>query len=441
MYKATVVKIKNVRAHSNADLVKLATCHGNQVVVGLETAEDDLGIYFPTDGVLSHDFCYYNNLYRKPDMNSDIKANPGMFDDNRRVRTQKFRGEISDGFWMPISCFDFIYNDLGIKLPKFEEGIEIDDLVGIPICKKYMNKKTQDAANQNTSKKTKRAKTSIMFKEHFDTAQLGKNLHEINPDELIVITEKLHGTSGRIGNVLVSAKLNWLDKIAKAFGIKIHEKDWMYLNGTRRVVLEETSGNQFHDPNIRDIALKKLDGHIRKGETFYFEIVGYETNGSPIMGSVDTSKIGDKSFVAKYGKNMEYSYGCQPGTCEIYVYRITITNEDGHSIDLSWNDVVLRCNEIGVKHVPLLGIYTLDHIASLGDTLDVNEAQNEFLKIVEELVKGPSTIDPRHIREGVVVKIDNYGINPKVYKHKSFEFKVLEGIVKDSGAIDMEESS
>ena len=89
MYKATVVKIKNVRAHSNADLVKLATCHGNQVVVGLETAEDDLGIYFPTDGVLSHDFCYYNNLYRKPDMNSDIKANPGMFDDNRRVRDRK----------------------------------------------------------------------------------------------------------------------------------------------------------------------------------------------------------------------------------------------------------------------------------------------------------------------------------------------------------------
>jgi hypothetical protein len=32
-------------------------------------------------------------------------------------------------------------------------------------------------------------------------------------------------------------------------------------------------------------------------------------------------------------------------------------------------------------------------------------------------------------------------MTPRVYKHKSFEFKVLEGIVKDTGVVDMEESN
>jgi hypothetical protein len=40
--------------------------------------------------------------------------------------------------------------------------------------------------------------------------------------------------------------------------------------------------------------------------------------------------------------------------------------------------------------------------------------------------------------EGAVIRRD--GSTWKAYKHKSFEFKVIEGIIKDSGAVDMEES-
>ena len=107
-YKAIVTRLKNVRPHSNADKVKLATCHGNQVVIGLDNNEDALGVYFPSDGQLSHEFCHANNLYRKPELNKSPEDKPGMFDENRRVRAQKFRGEISDGFWVPISNFIFI---------------------------------------------------------------------------------------------------------------------------------------------------------------------------------------------------------------------------------------------------------------------------------------------------------------------------------------------
>lgn len=186
-YNAIVTRLKNVRPHDNADRVLLATCHGNQVVIGLDSKEDDLGVYFASDGQLSNEFCNANNLYRKAELNSNPEKT-GMFDENRRVRAQRFRGEISDGFWVPLSYFNFIK-----KLPELEEGFEFDSLNGILICEKYINPETVKAARENQGKSTKKAKTSIMFKEHFDTAHFGKCLHEFDFGQTIIITEKLHG--------------------------------------------------------------------------------------------------------------------------------------------------------------------------------------------------------------------------------------------------------
>jgi hypothetical protein len=52
-YNAHVTRLTNVTPHSNANLVQLATCDGNQVVIGLDHAEGELGVYFPTDGQIS----------------------------------------------------------------------------------------------------------------------------------------------------------------------------------------------------------------------------------------------------------------------------------------------------------------------------------------------------------------------------------------------------
>ncbi len=430
-YKAVVIKLTNVRPHPNADRVQLATCLGNQVVVGLDSLEGHLGVYFPSDGQLSSEFCKANNLYRDSDLNANHEKT-GMFDTNRRVRAQKFRGEISDGFWVPLQHFGFI-QVTGLDV----EGFEFDEWQGVPICSKYINPATLKIARENQGKKTRTAKTSIMFKEHFDTAHFGKHLHEFDFDQTLIVTEKLHGTSGRIGHVQVERDLTWLEKLAKRFGVKVQEKEWKFMNGTRRVVLEETSGTQFHDPTIRDKALGIFKGNLRKGETVFFEIVGYESTGATIMPSVDTTKMRDKEFTKMYGKSMTYSYGCELNQSEVYVYRMTLTDEDGHSIDYSWNDVVKRCNEIGVKHVPHIKTLMLNALAT--DSSSIEDIRESFSRVVEFFGSGPSTLDDRHIREGVCVRIEG-GLNNKTFKFKSFEFKVLEGIVKDSGVIDSEEA-
>jgi RNA ligase (TIGR02306 family) len=430
MYKGTVLRIKNVRPHPNADRVKLATCHGNQVVVGLEVEEGNMGVYFGSDGQLSHEFCHANNLYREASLNKFTDEKGGMFDSNRRVRAQKFRGEISDGFWVPLHYFGFIQVS-GLDV----EGFEFDEWCGVHICNKYVNPNTIKASQQNKNKKARVAKTSVMFKEHFDTEHFGKYLSEFKEGEQIIITEKLHGTSGRVAHVLIDRELTWKDKVAKFFGVSIKEQEWGYLNGTRRVVLEETSGTQYHDPTIREIAFDKFKGNLRKGETVYFEIVGFETTGASIMPAVDVTKLNDKELLKKYGNLMYYSYGCAPSTCEIYVYRITITNEDGQSVDLSWNDVKSRCNEIGIKHVPEMEILMLNSF-----TGDDRDHQEKFFKEIDDSSQGDSLLDNGHLREGVCVRIDQYGLKPKVFKHKSFNFKVLEGIIKDSGVVDTEEA-
>jgi hypothetical protein len=432
-YKAIVTRLSNVRPHPNADKVQLATCHGNQVVIGLDSLEGHLGVYFPSDGQLSHEFCHANNLYREATLNKFPEDKCGMFDTNRRVRAQKFRGEISDGFWVPLHYFGFIMVT-GLDV----EGFEFDEWKGTPICSKYINPATAKIARENQGKKARTAKTSVMFKEHFDTGHFGKNIHEFKNDDTIIITEKLHGTSGRIGHVQVERDLSLLERIAKFVGVKVQETEWKYMNGTRRVVLEETSGKQFHDPTIRDKALNIFKGNLRKGETVYFEIVGYESTGAPIMPPVDTKGLGDKSFTKTYGEKMYYSYGCEQTQSDVYVYRMTFANEDGQSIDYAWEDVVKRCSEIGVKTTPHIRTLTLNEIAAqrFDDDRDIRE---QFSKLVELYGSGPSIIDASHIKEGVCVRIEG-GIQNKTFKFKSFEFKVLEGIVKDSGVIDSEEA-
>ena len=438
MYKAIVTRLKNVRPHSNADKVQLATCHGNQVVIGLDHKEDEIGVYFPSDGQLSHEFCRANDLYRDPLLNAHPKEKPGMFDENRRVRAQKFRKEISDGFWVPLHNFGFIQVS-GLDV----EGFEFDEWKGIPICSKYVNPATLKAARENQGKKAKKAKSSIMFKEHFDTAHFGRCLHEFQKGQYLIITEKVHGTSGRIGNVLVDRNLTFLEKIAKFLGIKVQESEWKYLNGTRRVVIEESSGTQFHDPTIREKAFKMFNDNLRKGETVFFEIVGFESTGATIMPSVDTSALNDKKFTAMYGEKMTYSYGCAPTESAVYVYRMTLTTEDGHSVDYTWDDVVRRCNEIGVKHVPFVKTMMFNEPLGIDNDhsgeIDDRDAREAFSRMVEKYASGSSMLDSKHIKEGVCVRIEGGLIN-KTYKFKSFEFKLLEGIIKDSGVVDAEEA-
>src|SRR5262249_4631144 len=107
-YQAIVSAI-TVRPHPNANKLQLGTVHGHQVVVGLDVKDGQLGVFFPTDGQLSHDMCRSNDLYNESTCKElGLTANHyGYFSENRRVRAQKFRGEKSDGVWFELELLQW----------------------------------------------------------------------------------------------------------------------------------------------------------------------------------------------------------------------------------------------------------------------------------------------------------------------------------------------
>ena len=440
MYNAIITRVRNVRAFPDADRLLLATCVGNQVVIGLNHVEGELGIYIPSDTQLSAEFCKENNLYRDSELNKDKDAKPGMFDANRRVRAQTFRKQKSDGFWVPIALVKFT----GVKDKELVEGFEFDTLNGVPICNKYINPATLKAAQQNQQKKTKTAKTSIMFKEHIETKHIGANIDKVGDNDLVILTEKVHGTSHREGYVLVDRELTWFEKLLKRFTkVKIAMTEWAYLSGTRRMVLQESKrdGIQYHDPTIREKAHNLFKGNLRKGETVYLEIVGFEPTGAGIMGAHNTTKTKDKAFTKQYGEVMPYAYGCAPGECDFYIYRISTTNEDGQTVDYSWDDVKRRCAELNVKHVPELARISVKEFKQLNNLTDDRDFQAKLEEIIAIHGNGGSVVDQKTYREGACIRLES-GLGVRIFKFKNWFFKTMESEAKnDENYVDMEESS
>ena len=457
MYQAYVTKLKNLRKHPNADRLLLGDCFGNTVCVSTDYTEDVIGVYFPTDGQLSVEFAEYNNLLRKKD---DAGNNIGgyMDPDKRNVTAIRLRGEKSDGLFLPISCLDFCFNDGAAK--HLNVGDTIDTVNGHLICEKYIPR-AKNSGPARAGNRTRKAKTPIapLFAEHADTEQLAYNLNAFKAGDLVEITLKMHGTSQRTAYLPVFKGYNdtWAMKVGNAFCkvlSKVTKKDYSrherhgapiyedgYISGTRRVVLENYDAGYYGSNEFREQHSKLFEGKLWKGETVYYEVVGFTTTGAPIMGDASNAKLNDKDFVKQYGPITRFSYGCAPGTSDCYVYRMTMTNPDGQVVEYTPDFMRYRCEQMGVKTVPVLWTGCIPETIQLPDMNSYEINPGDYVtNVAERYFDGPDPIGKTHVREGVVVRIIN---RPKftAYKHKNFSFKVLEGIIKASAETpDMEEA-
>ena len=430
-YVAYITQLKNLRKHPNADRLLLGECFGNTVCVGLEYKDPDggtyayidgeIGIYFPTDGQLSVAFCEANNLVRKKD---DAGNNIGgyMDPDKRNVTAIRLRGEKSDGLFLPLCCLTTFGDITTLKV-----GDTIDVFNGHEICCKYIprsNKRTR-STNGTNKKKVKKAPTAPLFTEHIDTSQLAYNLGDFKPGDLVEITLKMHGTSQRTGYLptLQKYKRTIWDRITGKAGTPIY--DWSYVSGTRRTVLENYEGGFYGSNTFREQHSKVFEGKLRKGETVYYEVVSFTDTGMPIMGA---GKV-PKEEQDRYGTEMIFHYGREEGS-DLYVYRMTMTNEDGDVVEYTPDFMRYRCEQMGVKTVPVLWSgFIPEHPGSKDDpTITAGEWINN---VAEMYYDGPDPIGKNHVREGVVVRIIN---RPKfaAYKHKNFLFKQISGIIKDN---------
>ena len=455
-YYGIVTTLKDVRKHPNADRLQLADIFRTTVCVSLDYTEGQLGVYFPTGGQLSIKFAEANNLLRKKDAEGN-NIGGYMDPDKRNVTAIKLRGEKSDGLFLPITCLETFGDISSLKI-----GDHIDVFNGEEICTKYIPKTNTRRGHVSEGNHTRKVKAPIAptFAEHADTEQLAYNLGAFKPGDELELSLKMHGTSQRTGylKVLTGYKKTLLDKIFKRPGTPIY--DWGYVSGTRRVVLDTFDGGFYGSNEFRKQHHDTFVGKLWKGETVYYEVVGFTHTGAPIMGNGNNEKLG-KDFVKQYGKETVFSYGCSPTgvkttfyidsehnqlaipdtapISDIYVYRMTMTNEDGEVVEYTPDFMRYRCEQMGVKTVLVFGKATLsedrlhftapdgyDHDYLIGD----GELGNMIMRCAEDYFDGPDPVGKTHIREGVVVRIVN---RPKfcAYKIKNFSFKVLEGIISE----------
>ena len=456
-----ITTLKNVREHPNADKLVLATCFESTVCVSKDKYyEGQIGVYFETDLQLSMEFCEKNGLLAVYE--NGINVSGGYMDPAKRnVRAIKLRGEQSDGLFLPLDCLAYT----GAKLEEFKLGEQITTVNGHEICRKFIPRSNapKTAAGGAGKRVKRRAKRSIapQFFEHKDTEQLQYYLDQFKPGDQIEITRKLHGTSGRTAYVKTfrGMKRTFWDWLLRREGTPIY--DWGTVSGTRRTVMDTFEGGFYGSNEFRKQYHDFFEGKLWKGETVYYEIVGFTHDGKSIMGQCSNDKVKDKDFVKQYGKTTTFSYGCVPNPKQVagvadpadpnstfqnierqsrmFVYRMTMTNEDGEVVEYTPEFTRHRCMYMGVDFVPVewSGIIPQNPGSHDDPTITAGEW---VMKKVEQFYDGPEPLDPTHIREGCVVRIINRPTFT-AYKHKNFFFKVLEGIIKDTAdAPDMEEA-
>jgi hypothetical protein len=423
-YTCQVIKLPVKHTVEGLDNLVKVTYQGNDCLISKDSNPDELYLFFPAECQIADWFLRDNNLYRHKEKNFDTTVG-GFFEDNRRVKAVKFKGVISSGFVIPLRSLHSRFKVVE-ELPVL--GDEFNTINGVEICCKYVNKtqKNRDASSPK-SRIVDSIVDSKMAPEHMDTEHLLKNVHKFDLNTHISVTYKLHGTSARFFNTLVKRKLTWLEKIAKFFGAKVVEEDYEYVCASRRVTKSvgfEELPNKNHYFNSGDlwseVGKEFFEGLLHKGEAVYCEIVGKTYSGEAIQ------------------KGYTYGYSLP----NVFIYRISNINPQGIEVDLPFNQMVKRAEELGL---PVCPIY---FEGKVHEFVDLHTDREEFFEhdmewwfnhiFYNQLLEKPSILDKSVVEEGFCIRIDNYP-KPLIYKIKSKAFLIHEGHVLDKQETNLED--
>lgn len=445
-YLAKIVKIDNFHKHSDPEVTKLKCCciDGFNIITDIDS-EPGLYVYFPTACCINPKFLSYANLYRHGELNVD-QTKTGMFDDNGRVKAIRLRGELSEGFIIPIVVLEnWVMSTVNVEL-KVEEGTEFDSIEHdgktFWVNKKYIPKNTHTpgAPGSGNSGKGKQPKgldkiIENQFRFHYDTVLIKKCPHVLHPSDLISITSKVHGTSGISAYVLCKQELNWKQKIARWLtGEEFDKYDYLY---SSRSVIKNQYYNKsvqggFYGVDVWKYANDIVRPCLSKGMTAYYEIIGFLPNGGYIQKNYDYGclpPVGDEAYT--YGKHFK-----------VQIYRVTITDVSGKVHEFSAREVQLWAQMVGLVPVEQ---YYYGYAKDLYPDLDPSEHWNEnFLsKLANDknfyMECNSPTCDNKVPHEGIVIKIEN--MKSEAFKLKCFKFLDGEGKALDKGEVDIESES
>lgn len=330
-YAAQIVRIPKVVTLERLDnLVGVPVLGGQALVSKGEYSEGNLAIAFGPETQLSHEFVAANSLYRHQELNAD-PGKAGYLEDNRIIRAIRLRGHKSNVLLMPLSSLYRLMPLGGTPV----EGTNFDHVSGVEICRKYeVPVKAGTRGATKIEKAFKRVEEAV-FPKHLETDQFARNSHTIPIGRELIVTQKLHGTSARVGFVPVLRAKGRVEKFLNRWlPTATHEYAMVY--GSKNSVKDANNPRQahFYDSDLWTHYGKQLDGILPEGCIVYGELVGFTPEGGAIQKG--------------------YTYEAKPREAELYVYRVAFVNEQGFLHDLPWDGVRDFCEQRGLNHVPEL---------------------------------------------------------------------------------------
>lgn len=426
MYTAIVVEKNKLTSykHPNADNLTVVQVDGNDCITSTDNWNTHKWfLYFPSGGQFSEEFVIANNLLKS-------QGKGGYLSDDRRIKAINLRGMKSFGLLMNTSCLDYIRYSNGV-LPSednLKHGHEFTSWNGNSICNKFINQELEQRERNKENNKSvsfwTKLKRRILskfdffqlnkkygsgstkyFPTHHDTKKYErmfewlKELFENESDVKIYLSEKVHGTSFRMGFVESEQAEDspFLSKLRRFMQSKfgIYLKSYEYLNGSKSVILWPKRSEEF-----RQKAFELLKPHLKPGEMLFGELAGY--SGAKIIQKQGVHKDNKdaKLLCPATGSTMAYSYGCNPGEMLCLIYRITQNGKD-----LCYENLCARVDSLSILTAGNKeGIFVeapwelCDHYT----TIDEKTLNEHYGKRV-------SFYDDKHIMEGVAIRVEKNG--------------------------------
>jgi hypothetical protein len=425
-YAAQIVKVPVTVDLNGLDNLVGVPILGHQSLTQRDgVAVGDLKVAFTAETQLSEAFTSQNNLYRDSELNAD-KTEAGYLEKNRRIRAIKLRGHRSDALLMPLESLAFT----GIDPATLREGDTFDTVNGHEICRKYeLPIKGNPNSPANKLEKAFKRVTTKQFPEHISTDNYWRNKHLLADTREAIVTQKLHGTSIRVGRVPCLREKGRVEKfLNRWFPTADHVYDAVF--GSRKVIKDVNNPRQAHyyATDIWTEYGRKIADLIPDGYIVYGELIGWTPDGGPIQKG--------------------YTYDQPKGSAELYVYRVATINAQGTLADLSWDGVKEFCTARGLKWAPELSRVPGVHPHPAGNSLDVEAMVNLYMdkRYAEMQTHGPIFVespvplsDKKTVDEGICIRQD--GVVPTILKAKAPAFLLHETKLLDAEEIDLESAA
>lgn len=339
-FEAKVYKL-TIEPHNNADTLELAVIGDYRSVVRKDQFKTgDLGVYIPEGAIVPEPVLYQLGLLGK-------LAGPNK----DRVKTQRLRGVVSQGLVLqcladnhPRDTHYIMYTDSESGVEDYltvKEGDVVTDFLGIT--------KYEPPIPTNMSGEVFNAHGYTL---KYDIENIKKFPHAIPEGEMVLITEKLHGT--------------WT-----CFG---YHPDIEHPIVTSKGLSAQGLAFKFNEVNANNLYIRSLNSTV-------------DANGNNVIARLQREVIEGLPFYIlgeTYGKGVQdLHYGLTKPhfrAFDIYV------GKPGEGRYLCGNEFIAACHKIGLETVPVLycGAY---HKA-----------------LVTELTDGKDNVTGTHMREGVVIR-------------------------------------